>query len=624
MLLTLLGIIISGYAQSSTFTDTVVKDGIGYGIYKNEAYITSGFSNWESASISEVTVPATVSINGENFPVVGFYISIESYSVSDALKFEFPEIVNFPATFSTVLEKITTATSHETTVSYQTVDLVNVLKDVYTFNVSRVSKGCKKINFAPGGTYTSIDGLIYDKSGTDLLYVPYGVEGVLEIPAETKSILSWALTNVQATEVVWGNNINYISFDAFFQCRNLKSVKVKDSETLLTGEGEVVRGAFWECYALEEVEFPSAINSIEDPFYDCKALKSVIMPWSVETMSLQFLSNCPSLTRLVLPGMLKTFPEFERNEMVMPAIEVPENAVSLEGVDGMVYSKGLGKLYYVPMTVTDYTAPAATSAIADYVFSYNKNLKTVDLTNVESIGREAFVYCPQLAKVVLPKNVKNLNGRMFVGCDALNEYVVPSGAETIDGRDGLVFSKGYGKLLLVPHNVANCTLPSATTEIGEFVFAYNDYLRTITFPPNLRFIGALAFYSCPKLTEINCGVWTPPVCGDEVFSGKLYSQVQLYVPSGAENQYYDTYPWSEFLHIKGREYAGVESVVDTQQVTITVADGAITVNAPDGTAVNIYATDGRLVFAGEGGSVVSPGPGVYVVRAGTTSSKVIL
>lgn len=67
-----------------------------------------------------------------------------------------------------------------------------------------------------------------------------------------------------------------------------------------------------------------------------------------------------------------------------------------------------------------------TKTIAGYACNYNKNLKTINTNNVETIGHSAFYDCYFLEKVTLNDQIKFIDSRAFYNCTRLDYIVIPS------------------------------------------------------------------------------------------------------------------------------------------------------------------------------------------------------
>lgn len=72
--------------------------------------------------------------------------------------------------------------------------------------------------------------------------------------------------------------------------------------------------------------------------------------------------------------------------------------------------------------------------------------------------------------------------------------------------------------------------------------------------------------------------------------------------------------------------AGVNDISVDGSASIKAADGAIIVSGNAGQALAVYAADGKAVYVGASvtDASVSVVPGVYIVRAGATTAKVIV
>ncbi len=72
--------------------------------------------------------------------------------------------------------------------------------------------------------------------------------------------------------------------------------------------------------------------------------------------------------------------------------------------------------------------------------------------------------------------------------------------------------------------------------------------------------------------------------------------------------------------------AGVNDIIADTDASISVVDGAIVVSGNAGQSLSIYSVDGKAVYTGVSvaDATVAVAPGVYVVRAGTATAKVIV
>ena len=121
---------------------------------------------------------------------------------------------------------------------------------------------------------------------------------------------------------------------------------------------------------------------------------------------------------------------------------------------------------------------------------------------------------------------------------------------------------------LIERDITSITIPSGTTTIGQFAFAYCSSLTSITIPNGVTSIGSSAFASCDSLTSVtipntvtSIGVGafrectglttmtveatTPPTLGNNALQGTNANLV-IYVPAESVETYKTTGNWVSF------------------------------------------------------------------------------
>jgi hypothetical protein len=106
-----------------------------------------------------------------------------------------------------------------------------------------------------------------------------------------------AFSGSSLTNVVIGNNVNYIGTLAFAHCDQLSGVVLPDS---VSGIGQF---AFGWCGSLSQVTFGNAMTNLgPEAFYGCSNLVNVTMPGSLGGMGDYALAFCSSLTGVFFQG----------------------------------------------------------------------------------------------------------------------------------------------------------------------------------------------------------------------------------------------------------------------------------------------------------------------------------
>lgn len=142
-----------------------------------------------------------------------------------------------------------------------------------------------------------------------------------------------------------------------------------------------------------------------------------------------------------------------------------------------------------------YTVPDGVEEIAEYAFSWGKELEEVILPDsVKMIGARAFCDCKALKRVRLPEGLKRLYAETFDRCESLEQI----------------------------------ELPASLQEIGSGAFQGCASLREVVFPQGLKEIGSCAFSGCRSLKQIEL----PPKAKilSSAFSGCAFREV--FVPNG--------------------------------------------------------------------------------------------
>lgn len=142
--------------------------------------------------------------------------------------------------------------------------------------------------------------------------------------------------------------------------------------------------------------------------------------------------------------------------------------------------------------ITELALPDNLNMIGWGAFAKMENLKTIEIsTSVIQIGHSAFAYCKALESVKLPYQLSTININLFYECSSLKEVDIPISVTTISQSaffncDGLV----------------KISLPNNIYYIGEFdVFNYCDNLEEIKLPKHLYSMGH-SFVGCSSLEYI--------------------------------------------------------------------------------------------------------------------------
>jgi hypothetical protein len=210
---------------------------------------------------------------------------------------------------------------------------------------------------------------------------------------------------------------------------------------------------------------------------------------------------------------------------------------------------------------------------------------------------------------------------------------------------GALYNKDYSAILLCPPGKITFDIPNTVTAIGEsafyscsklisvsipnsvtsiekFAFEECSSIVHLVIPGSVTSISDYAFYECLGLKSVTC-VWDEPlpvITDNWVFSSEIYEHCPLYVPIGTKDKYANTATWCKFENIYERNVGGVHEISNDSDANISVDGSEICVSGD--CDVRIVSMSGTNVYSGYGEARVNVAPGLYIVIAGKTATKV--
>lgn len=397
-------------------------------------------------------------------------------------------------------------------------------------------------------------------------------------------------------EMVIPSTVKEIPYNTFAYCASLEKVTLNEG---LENIGELAfaygsslkeitipdtvktigKSAFTVSKALETVNVGAGVETIKEyAFSRAEALKTVnfAAQSSLKTLETNAFSYCTKLTGVALPDGTEDLGEacfYGDSEIKEISIPDSVNHVGFGAFDLTGLYEASGEYVYADKWLVAYKSETrdvvslgkdqikeGTYAIADSVFTKCQRLSDVTLpSSVEIVGKQAFIACPLLYKVIMPKvrviaygafatcpiltNVDfgdvltTIEGAAFYGCstfdnnkyspeDTLPDSVRKIGALAFYGTqlwnnatNGVVFcgkwavgTTTFGKKDMLGNwesiSTANLTIDEKGKDkitcvgIADYAFIVQQSMTTITATENVRYIGKGAFYACQALTGI--------------------------------------------------------------------------------------------------------------------------
>ena len=229
----------------------------------NEGLTTIGcWAFSECASLSSANIPASVSLLGDDaFSFCGSMTAInadganKNYTSQDGvlLDKQLTRIIAFPGGKGPDYSVPATVTEINNHAFYGNTALrrITIHQDVSNIddNPFLFCENLTDINVATANSrYSSIEGILYNKEQTDIVSVPKGRDGLVNVPASVKRIDTGAfLCNDKVQAVSLPQGVSNIGDWAFLGCYQLATVNLPMSLTTL-GEG-----ALSDCVGLQEI-----------------------------------------------------------------------------------------------------------------------------------------------------------------------------------------------------------------------------------------------------------------------------------------------------------------------------------------------------------------------------------
>lgn len=149
--------------------------------------------------------------------------------------------------------------------------------------------------------YSSINGVLFDKTADSLITYPMGRHGVYSIPDGTIYIKDAAFDGCsKLTAITFPSSITEIGSYAFQSCESLVFIDLPD------GIKEIKSFAFYNCTNLSYINFGKNVTTIEhNAFAYCSALQSVNIPTGVTTLDRTF-TGCYGLNTVTIPSTVNS------------------------------------------------------------------------------------------------------------------------------------------------------------------------------------------------------------------------------------------------------------------------------------------------------------------------------
>ncbi|GBU28092.1 hypothetical protein R84B8_01650 [Treponema sp. R8-4-B8] len=183
--------------------------------------------------------------------------------------------------------------------------------------------------------YCSLDGVLFDKAMTTLLFFPPGKNGSYSVPEGIISISSSAFHNYKLTGITFPQSVlsinsrglngkkltsitvnklnpRFCSIDGVLFDKKINSLllyprnKNKTDYIVPNGIEYIDKSSFYKCKHLVNITFPDSLELIdENAFAECEELKTVTLPMNLKYIGEEAFADCQKLETITLSRKTK-------------------------------------------------------------------------------------------------------------------------------------------------------------------------------------------------------------------------------------------------------------------------------------------------------------------------------
>jgi hypothetical protein len=265
---------------------------------------------------------------------------------------------------------------------------------------------------ADNPTYSSRDGVLFDKPQTTLFTYPPAKPGRYGIPNSVTNIANYGLSDAWAlTDIAIFQNVTAIGWEAF-KNSGVTAVTMPDSVTTLGNN------AFAGCTNLVAAFIGNGITNLEYAmFAGCANLTNVVLPAGLKQIDSSAFASCSRLSNIILPEGLMLMGTFVFADCrALTTVTIPNSVVQASD-----YS------FQNCTSLTNVTFGSGISYIAYAMFLGCSSLTNIAIpSGIHELGAGAFASCPNLEGVYFEGQPPYLpDYRVFTGSDKVILYYLP-------------------------------------------------------------------------------------------------------------------------------------------------------------------------------------------------------
>ena len=387
-------------------------------------------------------------------------------------------------------------------------------------------------------TFSSSDGVLFDKAGATLLRYPDGrPDSAYTLPDGVSAVGIEAFAGcTDLTSVTVSGGVSFLADGAFAGCTGLTDIYFLGAaptlgtdvfagvdarihylqgnpgwgaalfgglQTLvwypqfawtLNGDGTVTitgyNGSGGVASIPDAIEGHAVIGIGNSAFANCGSLTDLLVPASVTNVADSAFSSCWNLHRVVFEGAAPVFGTgvFDGDNL---SVCYPY-AFALSGWDALPGGFPPTAFWSAPYAYS-VDSGSGDATILRYLGAGGSETipAALDGAPVVCLGGDAFNGCTALTNAVIPVGVVTIGNGAFNNCTGLLHATIPAGVMTIGDW-------AFGNCT----RLAGIVIPEGVTSIGNWAFSCCASLPEVSLPSSVYWIGYQALYPCTNLSAI--------------------------------------------------------------------------------------------------------------------------
>ncbi len=410
---------------------------------------------------------------------------------------------------------------------------------------------------ADNTAYADINGVLFNKDKTDIIYYPGGRQEVsYMIPDGTVTIKEGAFSRAKVSEVIIPSSVTTIETSAFQEAYGLTTVSIPDSVTsigdyafahsnitriaLPSSITEIPQGMMNYCYNLNTVTLGKNVTSIAPhAFTGCNNLNTIKISSALTSIGMYAFDNCSSLTNVLYSSDAEAWDAITINEgnasLINAAVTTNSKFVTGISLDKTNLTLAIGDEVQLSATVSPDDAanndiewfsslPHVAAISPDGLVTAASGGKTIITAKSMDGGYVAYCTVCVATSGTCGENLTwefSGDGTLTIsGEGAMTDFISnaddTAGTTTVISAPWSMYSPQITKIVVEDgvttigarafanaHNAETVILPDSIISIGEYAFEFCESLTEINIPKNTESIENGAFSACVELRRIN-------------------------------------------------------------------------------------------------------------------------